>query len=170
MSADNDTPKTIEIPLTRGYVATVDIVDSDLAQLKWHAKEHKHVYKVYATRMNISPLYQIKLHRVILARMLGRDLLPSEQTDHIDGNGLNNCRSNLRLVTAGQNAQNIKRAKNNTTGYKGVYLHKKSGKYQSKIQANGKQIWIGLFDTAEEAHRAYREASKKYHGEFGRAD
>lgn len=82
--------------------------------------------------------------------------LPKNQIDHIDGNMLNNKIENLRDVTSAQNHWNRKKV----TGYS-FYKHK--NKYQSQIYANGKSIFLGNFDTPEEARAAYLEAKKKYH-------
>lgn len=157
---------TIEIPLTKGYVAIVDAVDGDLAQFKWCAFETRGI--AYAVRGKNDRL--ILMHRVVVSRVANRVLAESEHVDHKDRNGLNNCRENLRLCTPAQNHQNQKRAVNNTSGYKGVYFHKLSGKWMARIMENKTLHYLGLFESPEAAYAAYCEAAVKYHGEFARLE
>ena len=88
--------------------------------------------------------------------------------DHIDGNPLNNKVENLRESNRKQNSQNSKLRSDNKSGHKGVYWHKKSGKWRVVIKANGKRHYFGLYENKEEAIRVAIEARKKLHGEFGR--
>lgn len=110
----------------------------------------------------------IILHRVILARILGRPLLDNEFVDHVDNNSLNNSRSNLRLASKTENMRNQKRHCNNTSGYKGVHFEKRAQRYHAYIQVNGIRKSLGYYDTADEAYAAYCEAAKRYFGEFAR--
>jgi len=103
------------------------------------------------------------MHRVVSDRA-GLDL--SNDIDHIDGDGLNNIRSNLRAATRSQNLYNRGKTKNNTSGIKGVSWDKGCSKWRSQIQSNGTHYHLGSFDTKEEAAEAYREAAKKVHKEF----
>lgn len=86
--------------------------------------------------------------------------------DHIDGNGLNNQRSNLRLCTASQNTINRNIPRNNTTGVKGVVLRKSKNRYMAQIGVSGKVIYLGMFKTLHEAAGARKLAEIKYHGDF----
>lgn len=168
-----DNHSVIEIPLSRGYIAFVDEIDKDLSELDWYATSDKGRGK-YAIRNSgydaNGKRETIQMHKVIMARMLGRDLLSNERVDHIDGNGFNNCRSNLRIADQRQNCQNRKIRKDNQTGYKGVCFHKtlKSKPYQAIIQVDNKRISLGYFKTAIEAHKAYCDAATKHFGEFAR--
>lgn len=105
------------------------------------------------------------LHRIIF--LMHRGYLP-EQIDHIDGNGLNNDIENLRAATRSQNLQNTGKKKNNTSGFKGVVWHKQAQKWQARTWHEGKSHYLGLFDTPEAAHEAYKAAATKLHGEFAR--
>jgi hypothetical protein len=158
--------ETVEIPLTRGYVAIVDAKDADLAELKWYA--HFSGNSPYAQRRQPEGMRPktILLHRVILGRMLGRKLVSAEIADHINRNTLDNRRSNLRLATPQQNQQNKGVQRNNTSGFKGVSRQKRSGKWKAEIKSGGKKIWLGEFDSPEEAYVAYCKAAKELHGEF----
>jgi hypothetical protein len=100
------------------------------------------------------------MHRLIIAAPRGM------QVDHIDGNGLNNTRLNLRLADHSRNQMNRPAGKNNSAGYKGVSYHKAAGKFLSQIGHNGKNIYLGLHDTPEAAHAAYVAAALELHGEF----
>ena len=91
-----------------------------------------------------------------------------KQTDHIDGNGLNNSRENLRSCNKTQNAQNSKINSRNKTGYKGVTFYKKSGKFYACIRIKGKTKPLGYYINKEEAALAYNQAAVKYFGEFAR--
>lgn len=138
----------------------IDCVDSDLSTISWNSIKDNNTYYIRRTvRRNT-----IWIHRVILERMIGRELLVSERVDHIDGNGLNNKRDNLRLATHMQNMANQRIRSNNTTGYKGVT--KTKNKYRSRIGYNGKDIHIGIYDTPELAAIAYNNAACIYFGEF----
>lgn len=167
---------TVIIPLSkRGkcagkYVAIVDEADKDLADLSWTVNALKNTqYAMRHIRINRKQI-AILLHRVILSRMLGRELLSSEQTDHINGDGLDNRRENLRLATSSQNHWNQKRASNNSSGYKGVTWSKHNKKWRAQIMYKKNPIFLGYFDRPELAHEEYCKAAKELFGEFANFD
>ena len=88
--------------------------------------------------------------------------------DHIDGDGTNNKIENLRVVSIFQNNMNKGTAKNNTSGYKGVCWNKEKQKWQSRIQIDKKQLFLGCFDDIQEAVEARKDAEIKYYGEYSR--
>lgn len=148
------------------YEAIVDDCDSDLAELNWRVEIHPHTeYTARMLHKNGKYLKSEFLHRVILERILGRSLSKNEDVDHIDNNGLNNKRSNLRIATRSQNMQNSRLRKDNTSGYKCV-VKRTNGRYSARIYVNKKYMWLGTFDTPELAHRAYCEAAIEHFGEF----
>lgn len=172
-------PEIIEIPLSKTgtkyasqYTAIVDAVDSDLAELNWSV--HNVRRPVYATRENrvsgTKKRIAFHMHRIILGRKLGRELTPDEIVDHVNGNGLDNRRENLRLATLSQNASNRSIASNNTSGYRGVSYHKGRGKYQAYISKDGKRRYLGLYDTPEEARDAFLTAANELFGDYIRHD
>lgn len=102
---------------------------------------------------------------------LHRFLMNAERgtiVDHIDGNGLNNCRANLRIVTSGQNAMNMGLSARNSTGTTGVCWAQHPRKYMAYITVNKKTIHLGFFHSFDAASEARLAAEIKYHGEFSR--
>lgn len=149
-----------EVPLSRGFVALIDAADAPLvAPFGWRAVTSEgHTYAL-RTLGNGAVLY---LHRFLMQPP------PGFVVDHVDGNGLNNRRSNLRLATVAQNGMNSRRPVNNTTGFKGVTYAKARNQFFASIMADNHVYRLGYFKTAEEAHAAYRGAAKVLHGKFAR--
>lgn len=154
------------ISLSRGKAALVDDVDfPTLCQFRWflHVKKRKTFpdvfYAVRYGRNSKGKSATIFLHRQIMQPANGF------QVDHIDHDGLNNQRVNLRVCTASQNGQN-RRVRSRDLP-RGVSFHKWSKKFQARIHVNGKRAWLGLFQSPNDAAAAYNAASHKYHGEFG---
>lgn len=159
------------VPLTLGYAATIDAVDAPLvAGRNWSAqvakKANGDIATVYARSWNVADDGKrtvTPLHRLILAP--GK-LVP---IDHIDGDGLNNRRRNLRTATPSQNSMNRGKRTDNTSGYKGVHKCKRSGRFQAYITAKGARRHLGWFSNAEDAYASYLRASADVHGDYGRA-
>ena len=152
------------IPLTQGKEAIIDADDLHLIGGRlWCAKEGRNTFYAFRIEGSVGREKHFRMHRVIMGN-------PDKSVvvDHIDGNGLNNTRSNLRLVTASENSRNSKLSKRNTSGYKGVYWQKSLNKWGAKICLEKKQHFLGYFNTPEEAYEVYCLASKRLHGEFGR--
>lgn len=150
------------IPLTLGYVAIVDAEIAEyLSQFSWHASPRKSG-KVYARGwVNGKKAY---MHHLVLDWY---GIPRGKVTDHIDGNGINNTRANLRAATDSQNSCNHgKLRSDNTSGFIGVSFNKKVKKYDSRIYYEGETIFLGYFDDKEDAARARDAAAVKYHGEF----
>jgi hypothetical protein len=111
--------------------------------------------------------YKQKVHMVhrIIWEMHNGEIPDKMQIDHIDRDPLNNNIENLRLATQSQNQINSTMPKNNTTGFKGV-LATPNGKFQARLGYKGKKLYLGLFETAEEAYECVVEVTKELHGEF----
>jgi hypothetical protein len=151
------------VPLTRGYEAIIDAADVPIVDgFNWRAMVEAHT--VYAARSDYSgqKVRLILLHRLLMGEPDGFPI------DHIDCDGLNNRRGNLRIVTVWQNTQNAKVRRDSTSGLKGVTWHRRDRKWHAKIQSHGRRHHLGYYDTPDEAHAAYCAASVKLHGEFGR--
>lgn len=107
-----------------------------------------------------------KAHR--LAWLYVHGVWPSCHIDHINCDPSDNRISNLREATNAENIRNQRRKCNNTTGRKGVFWHRRAGKYMAQIMVNGRSVYLGLHPTIEDAAAAYEDASQKYFGEFAR--
>jgi hypothetical protein len=148
-----------EIPLTQGKVALID--DEDYEKLKnYKFYAHTDCYNWYC-ECKIKRR-QTKMHRLIL------NPKNNEQVDHINGNGLDNRRCNLRIATQSQNRANSKKQRNTPSKYKGAYWKEPNKKWQSMIQKNEKIYYLGLFEKEEDAAKAYDKAAKELFGEFAR--
>ena len=88
--------------------------------------------------------------------------------DHINGNGLDNRRNNLRTCTNAENLQNRPKQKNNTSGFKGVFLNKLTGKWEARIYSRKTRTYIGLYKNKIDAANAYNEKATELFGEFAR--
>lgn len=105
---------------------------------------------------------RIYMHRLLLNIPRGK------YGDHIDGNKLNNQKSNLRMCTNAQNGLNRDKPVNNTSGFKGVYWHSYAKKWQAKTTLLGKKYHLGFFESKREAARSYNKFSIENHKGFGR--
>lgn len=103
---------------------------------------------------------RIRMHRLILAAKKG------EIVDHVNHNGLDNTRVNLRFATTSQNSMNQRMRKNNASGFRGVYFHKRALKYHAQIKVDGKRKSLGLFYNPTEAAIAYNKAAHTFYGDY----
>ncbi len=152
----------VEIELTRGLTAIVDECDAEkLSTNSWCALKTRRENLFYAVaRINKKFCY---MHHVILGS--------TNQVDHINGNGLDNRRENLRLVTNAQNQMNKKKWRNKCSSkHKGVAFRAKgrAKSWYAYINLNGKQTSLGYFDSEISAAHAYNKAASKHFGEFAR--
>lgn len=146
---------------------TVYVDDEDyerISTMSWHPKKNKNdiyfEHSFWCKELNRPRT--ISLQRVIMGCAFG----DGKCVDHINGDTLNNCKSNLRITDANGNAKN-QRVRKNKSGYKGVDIDR-YGRYRARITVNFKTITLGTFATPEEAHEAYKQAASKYFGEYAR--
>lgn len=108
---------------------------------------------------------RVKKEHILMHRFIVKTPTNLE-TDHINGNKLDNRRSNLRTATHAENNMYKKKQKNNTSGYKGVSWHKTLKYWTGYIRHNQKRILLGYFKTKEDAARSYNKAAKELFGKF----
>ena len=152
----------LRLPLPNGVYAIIDDADADLGAWRWCGPSgyaHRRVKRV-----------TIWLHRVVLERALGRDLLPTEEVDHRNGDTLDNRRCNLRPATTAQNSFNLSLRRDSKTGVPGVTFHPGSGRFQAGISKDRRHYYLGLFDTIEEARMARERAEIELFGQWRRAE
>jgi hypothetical protein len=159
----------VEIQLTKGYVTLVDPIDADLSVKLWTVDlPYPPRTTTYAVRREGNK--KVYMHRVILERFVGRPLSPSECVDHINRDGIDNRRSNLRLATKASNSHNTTGRPNASSKYKGVSWNKHAGKWMAQIKSNGDHLYLGIFENEEEAAEAYSKAAHELHGAFARTE
>ena len=152
------------IPVTLGQYAIVDPEDYErINKYKWNA------YRGYSSYYSKRKIYNRKngsertiyMHRYIMNA-------PEEMVvDHINHNGLDNRKVNLRLATRAENARYARKTKNKfSSDYKGVHYIKKVNRWRTTITFEDKMIYVGQFRDEESAGKAYDRAAKKYFGEF----
>lgn len=151
-------PNTAIIPINKGKVVLVDLIDADLARFKWSL-----INGCYATRrIERQGIYQrFLMHRIILERKLSRPIAPGMVVDHVNGDGLDNRRENLREATQAQNVHNTRLRKHNTTSFKGI-RRISADTWEARVD----NYLVGYFDTAEDASFAYDKAALERYGEF----
>lgn len=154
-----------EIALSRGKIARVDNKDFKwLNQYRWYFMDShnntNYAYRILSTIRGACK--NMSMHREIMGCPVGMEI------DHIDGNGLNNLRSNLRICTVSQNHMNQRKNPNKSSIYKGVAWDKRDRRWKVRIGLNGKSYYLGYFKVEKDAGLAYDEKAKELFGEFAR--
>ena len=155
---------TVRVPLTQDKVAIVDTEDLTFVSGRawvavryggrWYAKTN--------VCCNSGTWTAVYLHRVLMRDLGGR------QVDHINGDGLDNRRCNLRSVSSAENKYNAGKRKDNSSGYKGVSCRAGGKRWRAQIQHCGRTHWLGVYDNKIDAARAYNAAALQMFGAFAR--
>ena len=138
---------------------TIIVDDEDLPLLskyRWYAA---HIKKRAWYAQCVTSGTCILMHRLILGAK------PGQLVDHIDGNGLNNRRSNIRIANNAQNQHNTTKTRGRSK-FKGVSFKTRKNRWEASIRVNGKRHWLGIFKEEAAAAAAYRSAAMRLHGEF----
>jgi hypothetical protein len=156
---------TVEI--TRGYTVTLDYDDIEwVSSFRWYSlilkKGKSRIYAYRPTGDRNNRRFEL-MHRAIMMR---HGWSGEGQVDHVDGNGLNNCKSNLRSCNSVENGRNRGPQTNNKSGYKGVSKHTQYERWVAQIKINGKQTYLGVFIDSRDAALVYDEAARQHFGEF----
>lgn len=154
-----------QIQLTKGLFAIIDDEDFELiSKYKWIAVKGRNTFYTQAKITVSGKRITLNMHRLITGAIKG------EFVDHIDGNGLNNIKKNIRRCNRSQNGANQKGR--GVSNYRGVSFrnrirnNKQYSHWIASIQINGKLKHIGEFKSEKEAALAYNEKAKEVHGEF----
>lgn len=148
-----------QIELTQGKFAIVDDEDFDkINQYRWRAVFNRNTW--YAATGQTRDQTYWGMHEMILG-------FNESQIDHIDGNGLNNQKINLRFATHSQNTQKGKARKDNPQGLRGIYWASNCNKWRASIQVNHQRLNLGLYKEINDAIKAYNAASLTHFGEHG---
>lgn len=152
---------TISIALTKGHECIIDISDFELvSRFKWRASNSG---KDFYAKGKIDKKTDVYMHRYILGATKG------QMVDHINGNTLDNRRSNIRLSNKILNARNMKKSsKKGLSKYKGVSYSKSSKRWVAYICINNKKINLKPSATEIEAAQKYNDAALKFFGEHAR--
>lgn len=155
-----------KLKLNQGKYTVVDDEDFEwLSRTKWWAAKYRRAFYVHGKRrVSTNNFKTLKIHIEIMKHHnLHKE---GKQVDHINGDGLDNRKINLRMCTNSNNIKNRGLLSSNTSGYKGVTRVGK--RWRARLTSNRKVMSFGCYKTKLEAAKAYNEAALKHHGEFAR--
>lgn len=147
-----------------GHVALVDDADYELvSQYAWHVFKSRtgNVYAWHAWKDADGEHRRLRMHHLVVG---------TAGIDHVDGNGLNNQRANLRPADHVQNTRNARKRPGPSSPYKGVTWSRRRSKWYAQIQASGRKRALGFFTDEQDAARAYDAAARELFGAFARVN
>lgn len=148
------------VPLTKGYEAIIDTEDVEkVEKFNWYSNVNGRA--VYGQRS----INRLNCRRTVMLHMAVSGMIEGKEIDHVNGDGLDNRKANLRHVLHSENMKNAKKRVTSKHKYKGVCIN--HNRFSAKIRNDNKSIYLGTFDTQEEAHAAYCHASIEMHGKYG---
>lgn len=157
------------IPLSKGMEAIVDSSDVPiLMNSNWCLQRRCYPDGSVRSQYAVTQFFDGKKQSVRMHNVVFGHIPHGYVVDHINGNSLDNRRSNLRLATYHQNNCNSKRPRNNKSGVKGVSWVERDKRWRASIGVKGKSVYLGYFVNIEDAALAYERAAKRYHGHFAR--
>lgn len=154
--------KTIDLYAKNKKVGEAKVDDRDydhLTQWKWHL--HHDGYAIRRIKSH-EKTFTVQMHRQLLGTP--HDAL----ADHVNGDRLDNRKSNLRIATHKENAMNRKVRRTSRTGIKGVGKYGPRHSWRASIRVDGKTLYLGSYKTARDAAAAYNAAAVKHHGQYAR--
>lgn len=166
----------IEIELTQGFKTIIDDIDYEkVKRFKWRIHKTKHHRYARTSLWNKGKQIHLYMHQLIMGQKsnLITDHIDRRHyllTDHIDGNGLNNCRNNLRMVTHIQSTANSRKSQKNNckSNYKGISFMPSLKKWRAVVRTKNEYHYLGLFNHEIEAAIAYNDKAKEIFGEFAK--
>jgi len=164
---------TVRIPLHSrkypGLYAIVDEEDAELvSQFRWRPYKSRYGHDLFYAftnrRMDTRLTDNMLMHRLVMG--LSKH---DPDVDHVDGDGLNNSKSNLRTCTVSQNQANRHTLRaDKSSVFRGVTWHKQISKWQAQVKVNGRSLYLGCFESEVDAAIAYNKAALQHFGEFAR--
>lgn len=155
----------IDFVITNGIVLLDEADLSAVLEHNWYAVRKGN--KIYACttlydKNRSSKRYKLYMHRYLKGAIKG------ETVDHVNGDGMDNTRCNLRKCSKAENARNSELSASNTSGYKGVTWNKNAKKWLAQLKVDRRHVYIGVFTDILDAAKAYNTAALEHFGEFAR--
>lgn len=147
------------------YFVTISLEDKDIALIRWAVVRYDNSNAQYAVSSEYGLMHRLIVDRILVAER-GYGLESWEEVDHVNCNGLDNRRNNLRVANNWEQAANTPLRSTNKSGLKGVSWNKQRKKWQANICAKGRKYHLGFFDDKYEAKQAYDYEALIYHDRF----